>query len=376
VGDPSNRILIISQCNSSSPFGEHQRPYYISKYLAEREWRIDHVCPMLKEGVQTVLQKPYMARRYSQNPHLIIRSLKDLNNILGSTRYSLVYVHGIRNQFLLTMIPKRTRTVFDVHGLGLAENRGIKSSFWRLLEKRVLAFPDLVFVTSNRSAHMLRQIGISALKLKVVTNGVDQNKFVGLDTTSRNKIKSRLGLGGKFVIASINNTSEPANMKAFTLLESVASRISSMNNRDVVFLTIGVNETPNDSPKNIRCIGFAKDLNSVLNAADVAVLSYPDDADRTGPLNKTLQFMACELPIVSTINGMRGIENATDGIHYLLSEGNDRDLVEKLLRLKNDPSLRTRLGRNARSLIMGNYTWEKQADKVNDVFMNMVDGND
>jgi glycosyltransferase involved in cell wall biosynthesis len=325
---------------------------------------------MLEEERQAVILKPYMSKRYGRNPHLIIRSLVDLYRTVGSGRYSLVYVHGIRNQFLITLIPKRTKTVFDVHGLGFMEHSGIRSVIYRMLENRTFSFPDLVIVTSKRSARILRENGVNASRLRVVTNGVDQNEFVKLSRASREKTRMKLGLENKFVIVSINNPSEPANVRALALLESVVSRLEGMNVGDVQFLVIGMDVTAGRSADKIKYLGFIDNLNEVLNTADAAILSYPDDAGRTGPLNKTLQFMACKLPIVSTTNGMMGIENARNGVHYMHSEASDRDLVNKLLMIKENPHLGNRLGENARDLILRDYTWEKQAEKVNDMFRN------
>lgn len=80
-----------------------------------------------------------------------------------------------------------------------------------------------------------------------------------------------------------------------------------------------------------------------------------------GIKTKTLEAMACGIPIVASDRGLEGL--TVDGPNVprtALRANQPEEYIEAISQLFADPSLREELSKNARSLIETEYTWEKQ----------------
>jgi glycosyltransferase involved in cell wall biosynthesis len=53
-----------------------------------------------------------------------------------------------------------------------------------------------------------------------------------------------------------------------------------------------------------------------------------------------------------------------NGVHLQLVKQDGSDFLSTLLDLKNNPQLRTELGRNGQRLVLNQYTWKKNAERV------------
>jgi len=84
-----------------------------------------------------------------------------------------------------------------------------------------------------------------------------------------------------------------------------------------------------------------------------------------------LEAMQVGLPVIATRRASIP-EIVQDGIHGLLiEEQNARDLTEKILRLVDDPGLRTRLGDEGRQRFAAYYTHEHYGQRMIQVFENL-----
>jgi spore coat protein SA len=82
-----------------------------------------------------------------------------------------------------------------------------------------------------------------------------------------------------------------------------------------------------------------------------------------------LEASASGLPIISTQQG--GIpEVVRDGVTGLLLQRKDdsRELAEKIIHLLDNPDLGKRLGRQGRQWVQENFTWEKSARALEQVY--------
>lgn len=107
------------------------------------------------------------------------------------------------------------------------------------------------------------------------------------------------------------------------------------------------------------------------------VFVAPSQIDEGLPL-VTLEASACGLPIISTRMG--GIpEFVQDGLNGLLLEekADVAELAEKIDQLLTDESLRHRLGRQGRELILEKFTWDRiarQQEQVYEAVLNLAAG--
>jgi glycosyltransferase involved in cell wall biosynthesis len=101
----------------------------------------------------------------------------------------------------------------------------------------------------------------------------------------------------------------------------------------------------------------------MLNTADVCV--NPDVANEMNDkstMNKIMEYMALGKPIVQ-FNLTEGRYSAQEASLY--AEKNDeRDMARKILRLLDDPELRTKMGRFGRSRVENELEWKYEAPKL------------
>ncbi len=101
----------------------------------------------------------------------------------------------------------------------------------------------------------------------------------------------------------------------------------------------------------VQWLGHVDDMPSLFRSVDAVVLpSY-----REGLPKGLIEAAACGLPLVATdVPGCR--EVVTDGVEGLLVPVRDaRALADAIGRLRDDPPLRARLGRNARARALAEY---------------------
>jgi colanic acid/amylovoran biosynthesis glycosyltransferase len=105
-----------------------------------------------------------------------------------------------------------------------------------------------------------------------------------------------------------------------------------------------------------------------LQESDVFVLSSLSE----GVSNAVLEAMACGLPVITTaVGGMR--EAVTDGIEgYLVPPRDAVAIADALIRLRQDPVTRERMGAAARARIQQDFYLDKQVDAFVDLFRSVV----
>ncbi len=84
-----------------------------------------------------------------------------------------------------------------------------------------------------------------------------------------------------------------------------------------------------------------------------------------GTRTKFFEAMATNLPIITTKQGMEGIEIVNKKHAYVVPFNQVASMSIKLLKNKKE---RNRIGKNAKDLVKNNYTWEMSAQKLNAVY--------
>ena len=78
---------------------------------------------------------------------------------------------------------------------------------------------------------------------------------------------------------------------------------------------------------------------------------------------KLFEYMACMRPVVTSNHGqMKEIIN--DGVNGLLCTNDAKDILEKLVLLKNDSELAARLGRNGWECVQQEFSWQCNVEKT------------
>lgn len=117
-----------------------------------------------------------------------------------------------------------------------------------------------------------------------------------------------------------------------------------------------------------------KNRNEIIDLYQQAAVFFLPSVTE-GIANVVLEAMSMELPVVSTRCG--GMEEViTHGENGLLSDSYDADsLAENLRLLLDDAELRRRLGKCARKKIVEKFTLQKQIDKFENIYQQLLNNN-
>lgn len=121
--------------------------------------------------------------------------------------------------------------------------------------------------------------------------------------------------------------------------------------------------------QNIIYVGYVEDLYSLISLADIAVVPLLRGG---GTRIKIIEYMACKVPVISTVIGAEGLnlENYKDAIITDIGS-----FVDSITLLVEHPNLRELLIMNALRKVKQNYDIEIVAKKVVSVYYKLLSSN-
>lgn len=119
--------------------------------------------------------------------------------------------------------------------------------------------------------------------------------------------------------------------------------------------------------ESVIVTGFVEDIRPYLDKASVVIapMFYG-----VGIKNKILEAMAMGKAIVTTTNGIEGID-AIPGKHVITADTAE-EFAKRVIELLHDDQLRNKIEKNARKLVEEKFSWRKIADAYNSMFEKVV----
>ena len=252
-----------------------------------------------------------------------------------------------------------------------ARQWGVRRPGWsgaaeRLGEARPLRRADVVACGTDAVAAQVVRMGVSESRVVVTPTGADP---VVLDAparaTARTAIRSRFGLGDAFAVGWIGS------FRRFHALDLVVEAVAGVPGAVLVLVGDGP-ERPRVETR-ARSLGVPvvatgtvphDDLPSVLAGLDAVVIAADDGrAFHYSPL-KLAEYLAAGLAVVAPDLGEPGAR-LRSGEDALLVPPGDADAIAAALRqLRDDPSLRERIGEQARAVARTEWSWDRSAERV------------
>lgn len=248
---------------------------------------------------------------------------------------------------------------------------GILYPFWKLLFKKA----DHIQVISAYLGEFARRHGAQC-PITVLPNGVDLGRYQSsIKTLKHENIKTKRPI-------TIITTSRLVRKNGIdTLIE--AARELKNNNTIFRVLIAGSGPEENSLKALARKLGVDDCVEFLGEILPVEVPLYLAHADifvrvsrSEGLGNSFIEAMAAGLPIVGTNVGgipdflkdpnLVGITHAT-GLFARVGDG--ADVARKILFLINKPELREAMIKNAREVVFKNYSWEKIATAMGQLFI-------
>jgi glycosyltransferase involved in cell wall biosynthesis len=305
------------------------------------------------------------------------------------------------------MIPSHLMNIIHQEGFQIIDTQNIQSKFWASI---AAWSSDAAFVSTLNSAYReehagswkgrvysgidhltnsrvdryvavsqsivdsLLQSGISSEMIDLVTNAVEVARPISGD--SRRKIRKDLGVSEDGLL--FTSVGRLVWAKGYEDLIDAFSRIAEqLPNTTSVILGDGIlhEELTNqirrhNLSKRIRLLGHYNHdaVIEILQASDLFIMPSKSE----GVPFALLEAASLGLPILATCCG--GIpEVLTDGIEaHLVPVGDISALAEGMVRLSNDRSIRTQIGKNARIRIENNFGIHSQIEGTKNAYRKAI----
>ena len=133
-------------------------------------------------------------------------------------------------------------------------------------------------------------------------------------------------------------------------------------------ILFGVFPQPDQLPAYITYYQKPKNLQSLYNSASI----FFSPSNGEGWALPPAEAMACGCAVICTDIGGH-LDYAIDGETALLVQPkNVNDMVEKIIKMLEDPTLLNNISKNGQQLITSNFSWEKSTKKLEDCFLNSL----
>jgi glycosyltransferase involved in cell wall biosynthesis len=375
------RLLIVSQLDSSEPFGAFTRPFYLGQYLTEHF----DVC-QLGLDCSSVSYAPSI----SVETRSLKSYIKSIQNCIDEFRPDIIYAQETRPSLaaLTALKLKKSQNcpiVLDFHTFSAYEYwsrlSSVNNRFQELSQciKTYIAQGILVF-----SGHPIIAAGESTPKLIAqwyrktpqqiycIGNGVTEdllNSHSLDDTDPYQELRT-----GKIVVVVAPKTyGFPTNDMSVSMTIDIAKKLENSQQK-VNFVVIGRNkdDIKEELPSNIYFTGFLPSRNdfiSHIKYADIALLPFDKQAVAGGARNKALDYFASQKLVISTPEGLRGLEEFRDRQHLLVTSYSTEDIAQTILDVALNEAKYQPLAQAAYSLIKDKYSWNARAQSIANVLL-------
>lgn len=280
--------------------------------------------------------------------------------LLKYRRYDVVYYTNPPFSYWCTMLlPNRFMVVvFDIFPDALKLlNINTKNPFykaWARVNKRVFARADKI-ITLSQGMKLQLSAYVDSDKIQVVPVWAASEAFRPIKKTENPFVKEH-GLGEKFIVMYSGNMGAGHNMEAI-----IEMAVITREHKDVFYLLIGeghkkemlVSVKKRDQLENVGFMTWqeAAVLPFSLAAADVAVVTQHAETAQLSVPSKTFNYMAAGAPLLCITNQHSELAALVEqyGNGEAFSGENVQEMADFVLKLKNDPGLRTAI--SGRSLL-------------------------
>lgn len=290
-------------------------------------------------------------------------------------KFDFIYERYALNTFAGLDISRKYKIplILEVNDSALIERvRKLKvTGLAKTNERKVFEGAFAIVTISSYFKKVIVESGVRAKKIFVIPNAVDEAKFP-IDNDSNLEIRREYSLEDKMVIGYVGSFLQWHGVDL--LLESFEAAIKSRP--DARLLLIGDGPTFGAIRKRVEGNGLKdfiiftgkvshEKVASYIQAMDICVIP---DSNAYGSPMKLFEYMASGKAVVAPrLLPMEDvIKNGDNGI--LFDPGSKSALSASLELLINDNTARNRIGRSARTAVLGNHTWIKNASTVLDIY--------
>lgn len=360
----------------------HKHPNYnVIVLQPKRENRFEN--KKLKNKIKTFYYKDISILRNrfvhftDLNPFFISKVIK----ILKKYQIDLIHVdycYGINILKLLTDIPisYNAYNVEYIYFNQVGKNYFKIPPFLRCLYKIYIFFIEKYAI---RAANIINAFSLDDMnKFKEIYNVPPEKLFINamgykeeIYDKPLNKISTREELRldkNKFIVlfhgSYFNNY---ANQEAISIISNYI--LPKINDEEIQFIIAG-NMPHFKDKKNLKFLGFVKDLKTLLYTADIAIVPI---LRASGIRIKMIDYLSAQLPMISTKKAKWGLKFENNIHGFIVSEENlIEEIVEKIRFFKNNPEIINLFKSNIRNLLEEYYNWDNILNSLEKKYRTLI----
>lgn len=243
--------------------------------------------------------------------------------------------------------------------------------FFAWQERWGLCHGDALTVASRALQTIVWSLGVPPNRVHYLPNGIDAKQMArGLKQEEGCRIRERYDLGNAPVLLLYTRFFEFHVARVLDIWRQVRSQFPNARLMVVGQGLFGEEKellrlaSESDLSADLVYVGWVSEeqLAGYFAAADVALYPFDDTLiNRTKCAVKLLDLMAAGVPIVADAVGQNAEYIQQEWTGLLAPPGDTEQFAASVVRLLQNPSLRMRLGQQARQHVAATYAWEKLA---------------
>jgi len=308
-------------------------------------------------------------------------------------QYDIIYARDYHTT-IVAFFPRlllKKKLIYEINGIANEEQKLKSHSYLnRMLvflikkaERMATKYSErIVSVTPQIGDYLNQNYDCSKEKIKVITNGVNTDKFRPIhDEALLLNWRRKIGiLEGEIVIAFVGNL---ARWQGVNLL--IESGILLLyRGEKLKFLLVGDGPLKEDLMRRVSGSGFEKefvftgmvdydDVPFLINLADICAAPFilrRNQITGVSPI-KVFEYMACGKPVVTTrIEGLDFIEE--EGVGTLINPEDTLSLEQILYDLIKNPQKRKDMGNRGHEIARERFSWESRVTQIEEILKKMA----
>lgn len=335
-------------------------------------------------GVNTIFHNYFKLFGFYCFSPSIVRTLK--KEVIN---YDLIHIHSI---FIFTSIvsglfARNNKIPYIVrpHGSLMIDSirmgRSIlKKIYLNLIEKKNLENASAIHFTTEHEAEKTMSMGLNFKKKVVIPNGIDPDDFKDIPLFDFTTLKNNVNFKDKIKIVFLGRIAKEKGLD--TLLFSFAEVVKKRKNARLFIigpdqegylekLLILMSDLGLCDFVNFIGPLYGKDKLSLLKTADIFVLpSY--GTENFGISAVEAMYLSIPIIITNNVGICREVKDYKAG--FVINK-NEHELFEAIISLIDSIELRIELGKNGKKLVEREFTWEKSALMMLDVYKALLSEN-
>jgi glycosyltransferase involved in cell wall biosynthesis len=373
------RLLIVSTLDSSQPFGAFTRPFYLGQYLTKHfdVFQLGLDCSSVNYAPSISIS--------SRSLRSYIEAIeKCIDEFCPDIVYAQETLPGLAALISLKLRKHSSSSlVLDFHTFSAYEYwmrlSSVANPFKELAQciktyiaQGILIFSGSPIIAAGESIPKLisQWYGKTPQQIYCVGNGVTED-LLNTECLS-NKDPYKAFRPAKIVVLIAPKTFQfPTNDMSVSMAVEVAKSLE--NHQDKVhFVVIGRDgsDISKPMPSNISFLGFLpkrEDFVAHLKYSDIALLPFSKQAVAGGARNKALDYFASKKLVVSTPEGLRGLEEFRHLEHLLVTGYSSEEVASTVLDAASNIDQYQSLVDTAYSLITEKYSWNARAYNIAEI---------